>query len=230
MNTELAQTSVRDSHKLIGLSFLDISKLDNGLDALVSDIESGSVSEIRAMEVAMHSINYTMARYQEAQDITDSFIDNPENYRESMDSACHQMAIAKANLKLMMKSFKCYPSIIDTANSLLSMFVYYEGYMIIPSMASIRREQFGEKNILTYFFKNPLTGLVKIGRSVDVKTRKQAVQCGSGVELEVLLVLNKDVERKLHKKFSKYRKHGEWFEDSDGLIKAYVSEQLKLEV
>lgn len=219
------QSSVRDSHKLLGLSFLDISKLDSGLEVLVSDIESGAVSDIRAMEVAMHSINYTMARYQEAQNITDSFIESPTNYRDSMDSALHQMAIAKANLRLMIKTFAHYPSVIDTADSLLSMFVYYEGCMIIPSMSEIRREQAAKKTISTYLFKNPVTGLIKIGRSVDVKTRKQAVQCGSGVELDVLLVIDGDIERELHKKFSRYREHGEWFNDTDGKIEAYIAKR-----
>lgn len=147
--SDTMQSSVRDSHKLLGLSFLDLSKLDNGLEVLTSDIESGAVSDIRAMEVAMHSINYTMARYQEAQDITDAFIESPTNYRDSMDSALHQMAIAKANLRLMIKTFVHYPSVIDTADSLLSMFVYYEGYMIIPSMSGVQKEQVAEKNTLT---------------------------------------------------------------------------------
>ena len=48
--SDIMQSSVRDSHKLLGLSFLDISKLDNGLEVLISDIESGAVSDIRAME------------------------------------------------------------------------------------------------------------------------------------------------------------------------------------
>ena len=142
------QSGVRDSHKLLGLSFLDLSKLDNGLEVLMSDIESGAVSDIRAMEVAMHSINYIMARYEEAQKITNSFIESPTDYRGSMDSALHQMAIAKANLKLLIKTFVHYPSIVDTADSLLSLFIYHEGYMIIPSIAEIRKEQVAENHAL----------------------------------------------------------------------------------
>lgn len=220
------QEQIRDSHKLTGLSFLELSDLDQGLTILTSDIELGLVSETRAMEVAMYSINYVMARYQDAQDTTERFIENGNNYRASMDSACEQMAIAKNHLQLMKKSFGSYPSIISTVSGLLNMFGYYEAYMIIPCISGIQMERNKNQSISTYFFKNNSNGLIKIGKSVDIKTRKQAIQCGSGSELDILLILSGDIEFELHKKFAKYRKHGEWFQDSDGVITAWISKQL----
>lgn len=219
----LTQKEVRSSHKLLGLSFPDILDLNNGEAELVHDIENGLVCDSRAMEVAMHSISYAVFKYKEAQDITDAFVNNKENYKASIDGACKEMATAKGLLRMIEKSFKHYPLIVCTAEKMLKMFSYYEAYMIIPVISGIQIEEARKGITSTYFFKNKVTGLIKIGKSVDVKTRKQAVQCGSGSELEVLFVINSDVEAEMHKMFSEYRRHGEWFDDVDGKIKSHIS-------
>ena len=77
--------------------------------------------------------------------------------------------------------------------------------------------------VKTYILGNKATGLVKIGRAVDVKTRISALECGAGVELELLLVIEEDVENKLHKHFKKLRVQGEWFAD-DGHIAKFIRE------
>ena len=226
----LTQASVKDSHKLIGLSFLDISELDHGLKVLADDIESGLVSEVRAMEVAMHSVSYSMSKYQEAQAVMDDFIDNPEQCNSNRNQAYELIREARDQMLAVEGNFTNYPAIVKTAKSIRSMLAYYEGCVLIPTFFEVMKEKIDKKSVCTYFFRNPLTKLIKIGRSNNVKTRKQAVQCGSGAELEVLLVINKDIENQLHKKFAKYQKHNEWFEDTDGFINDYISQQMQLKL
>lgn len=220
---ELILSDLVNKHKVSGVAFLDLSKSDGSLGAMIDGITNGVACEIRAMEVAMYIVKDAMEAYQEAQDITDAFVDTRENYRDSMDSACDSMDKAKSILKVAIDNFTHYPAITKTLESMFSLLSYYEAYAIIPVISGIQMQEVNNKIISTYFFKNPVTGLIKIGKSVDIKTRKQAVQCGSGVELDVLLVIDGDSERELHKKFAEYREHGEWFNDTDGKIAAYIA-------
>lgn len=75
----------------------------------------------------------------------------------------------------------------------------------------------------TYILSNKATGLLKIGRTSDVKTRISALECGAGTRLELLLVIEEDVESKLHKHFKSLRMQGEWFAD-DGRIAKFIHE------
>ena len=222
---ELVLSDLFGKHKISGVSFLDLSKRDGSLEAMTEEIRDGVACEIRAMEVAMHFINGVMEMYEEAQDIADTFFKSHENYRESIDGACGLIDEAKKSLKTASALFTHYPTITKSVDRLFKLISYYEAYAIITPMAGIRMEGYKTESVSTYFFKNPTTGLIKIGRSNDVKTRKQAVQCGSGVELDVLLVIDGDIERELHNKFSEYREHGEWFNDIDGKISAYIAKR-----
>ena len=222
---ELILSDLFGKHKISGVSFLGLSKADGSLKAMTDEIKDGVACEIRAMEVAMHFINGVMETYEKAQDIADAFFESHENYRESMDGACGLIDEAKNSLKTASALFTHYPAITKSVDSLFKLISYYEAYAIITPMAGIRMEEYRAESVSTYFFKNPTTGLIKIGRSNDVKTRKQAVQCGSGVDLDVLLVIEGDIERELHNKFAEYREHGEWFNDSDGKIAAYIAKR-----
>ena len=77
--------------------------------------------------------------------------------------------------------------------------------------------------VKTYILSNKATGLLKIGRTSDVKTRISALECGAGARLELLLVIEEDVENKLHKHFNSLRMQGEWFAD-DGRIAKFIHE------
>lgn len=77
----------------------------------------------------------------------------------------------------------------------------------------------------TYFLKNKDTGLLKIGRSYNPKARAKALQCGAGVELDILLVIDEDIERELHLRFSDDRAFNEWFYHSDA-IDSYIKTKL----
>jgi Rha family phage regulatory protein len=73
----------------------------------------------------------------------------------------------------------------------------------------------------TYFLLDRVTGLLKIGRSVDVGARQKTIQATSSNPLDLVLTIEKDVEHKLHKQFKKYRLHNEWFR-YEGDLKTYV--------
>lgn len=79
----------------------------------------------------------------------------------------------------------------------------------------------------TYIVRNTKTGLLKIGKSRDVYERVSALQTGAGCKIDILAVIPGDSERKLHAKFKKYRVHGEWFDDWDGLISSFAFRQVR---
>ena len=75
----------------------------------------------------------------------------------------------------------------------------------------------------TYFLHNPVTGLIKIGRSQAVRERVKSLETGSGVLLDILAVIDEDMEYELHRRFSHLRVQGEWFKDKNKEIATFVS-------
>lgn len=73
----------------------------------------------------------------------------------------------------------------------------------------------------TYIARSNASGLIKIGRSINPKARMLSLGTGAGCNPELLLVIDGDHERSLHRKFARLRVHGEWFSD-DGSIMEYV--------
>lgn len=74
----------------------------------------------------------------------------------------------------------------------------------------------------TYIIKNPLTGHIKIGMSATPWDRIRTIGMNSGVELEVLAMIEGDCESSLHDRFASKRTHGEWFADRDGAIEEFA--------
>lgn len=74
----------------------------------------------------------------------------------------------------------------------------------------------------TYFIKSKTSGLIKIGKSINPELRVKTIANTSGMVLELLHVINRNIENDLHKRFKKYRIQGEWFHDIDGLIEKYI--------
>lgn len=72
------------------------------------------------------------------------------------------------------------------------------------------------KPIKTYFLKNNVNSLVKIGKSNDVERRVTQIvgQC-KFIELSVFHVLDGDYESFFHNHYREYRKEGEWFDIPD---------------
>jgi len=72
-----------------------------------------------------------------------------------------------------------------------------------------------------YFIQATGTGLIKIGYSRDVTARLSDLQNMSPEPLELLLTINGDyeLEGRLHAQFVEARRHGEWFEPTDDLLR-----------
>ena len=68
---------------------------------------------------------------------------------------------------------------------------------------------------LTYFIQNE-SGLIKIGRTNNLKVRLRSLQVGNAHTLKVLGVTDIK-EREVHKKFVTSKIRGEWYQDSPEL-------------
>lgn len=71
-----------------------------------------------------------------------------------------------------------------------------------------------------YFMLNPFTGLIKIGVSHDVDTRRYNLECAAGVALTVMATVRcgEPYEQQLHMALHEDRQCGEWFLPSDTLL------------
>lgn len=208
-------------------TMIDLSKIENSLEHLCESIQKGETSEVRAMEVAMYSVNFIMSRFSAAQDVMRRFCeDKNANYKECEKECLDLIGEAKTHALILQNTFSKYPSISETAKRLHTMIYYHEAYIFIGDMFQIAADRLGQKEFKTYFFKNPITNLIKIGKSIDIHRRKKDIQVGTGAELEILYVSDKNIEGELHRKFKEYRVHGEWFDDKDGLIQQFIDEQL----
>ena len=78
------------------------------------------------------------------------------------------------------------------------------------------------RSLKTYIATNPDSGLLKIGRSRSPEHRMNSLQTGAAVKPQLLLVIEKDVERELHARFAALRVFGEWFRD-DGRIAEFIA-------
>lgn len=83
-----------------------------------------------------------------------------------------------------------------------------------------KRRREGEKK--TYIVHSAISGLVKIGKSFNPEQRIRTLSFQSGGNLKTLLILEGDVESDLHRRFCSLRVHGEWFDDKQGTIRAYI--------
>lgn len=83
-------------------------------------------------------------------------------------------------------------------------------------------------NGYVYFMLLKEKNLIKIGSTFNVKNRLEAIRNmipdGKSLRVEYFCSGGMNEERKLHNKFSKYRKTGEWFEYCDD-IKNYIKEK-----
>lgn len=121
--------------------------------------------------------------------------------------------------------FDKYPFASAVIDAQLSVMFYAEA-TLIPFYLMCSRDALKNKKELasTYIVKHPITGLIKIGRANNVGQRVKSLQTGAGAILSTLAVIRDDVELELHRRFSAYRRHGEWFEDIDGVISTFASD------
>jgi hypothetical protein len=75
-----------------------------------------------------------------------------------------------------------------------------------------------------YIIRAKLTGLLKIGMSIDPIVRIKNMRTGSPDQLELLLtfpVLDRkpSAEKRLHKLFAHHHSHGEWFRPHKDILR-----------
>lgn len=70
-----------------------------------------------------------------------------------------------------------------------------------------------------YFVLAPDAGMVKIGKTSDLKKRLASLRTMSPVSLDLICVIRYDeyLERRIHDHFKPQRDHGEWFKYDDAL-------------
>lgn len=98
-------------------------------------------------------------------------------------------------------------------------------YKIINSPVEVKKF-INHQNIneagYVYFLQSLSSGLIKIGFSAShwIEDRIKSLRFSNGDETELLKKTPGTMqrERKIHKKFAAYRKHGEWFEPSPELL------------
>jgi hypothetical protein len=86
----------------------------------------------------------------------------------------------------------------------------------------------GNRLNFVYFIEAEQVNRIKIGICNGLAdSRLAALQCGSPVKLNLLLQISggRKMEKRLHRKFSKFSSHGEWFDFSDS-IRDFISKQL----
>jgi hypothetical protein len=113
----------------------------------------------------------------------------------------------------------------QSAHSIINDALYVTSFAeatIVPAILLGSNSGSRSENIKTYIVLNSVSGLIKIGKSINPSDRMKSLQTGSGVALDVLAILDGDKERDLHKKFAGLRVFGEWFSDPDGLICEYA--------
>lgn len=94
--------------------------------------------------------------------------------------------------------------------------------VVIPAIKRRRQPVAG----WVYFMLGENTGQWKIGHAKDVYARLKMVQTGCSDRLSVYgmipAVEPRKLERALHKRFARFRLHGEWFKDDDESILEFV--------
>lgn len=80
---------------------------------------------------------------------------------------------------------------------------------------------------MIYFIRRP-DGSIKIGSSRNVRTRLYGLRSEHGLELNLISVVSEDQfhEHALHRRFSNFRRDGEWFAPAEELL-AFIHEHGK---
>ncbi|WP_153448749.1 GIY-YIG nuclease family protein [Vibrio algicola] len=188
--------------------------------ALVEAIIKGEVSDEVAYKYGMQMLHLASSEIRELDSKKCTGLSKAEG-RIILDNLEHGRHIAKMTESIFIQ----YPIISQSAKGLYSALSYSYGTFapaILMSSSDLPRK---DESTSTYFIFNPISKLIKIGRTNDIKRRITALQCGIGIPLDILLLVSGDREKECHQKFSEFRTHGEWFDDKDGRIRAYIKSE-----
>lgn len=87
-----------------------------------------------------------------------------------------------------------------------------------PFLGSITTQKLIKVGQQTYLAYDALSRLHKIGRSCNVGLRIRELNNEFKTNLQIVLIIDRDVERMLHRKYSTHKVFGEWFFLSDRIL------------
>jgi hypothetical protein len=187
-------------------------------EAEAKALADGTAPNEVAYETALKAIAYAASL---AGDFDTSDLDwmSKEDARKALD----RIESGRTYLRGLAPLFDKYPIVKSAVKDLIGIMFYAEATLIPFYLMGNSEIVAGiEKSTKTYIVKHPTTGLLKIGRSVDVDSRVKSLQTGAGAILSVAAVMQGDRESELHKRFSHLRGHGEWFSDDGGEIQSFI--------
>jgi hypothetical protein len=139
--------------------------------------------------------------------------------------ALDSIASAKEAARCAERLFEKYPEVALVAKTVGDAIFYAEAALSPMFLLGCNQPPVSKSaRVSTYIVRNPASELIKIGKTCDMKSRMQALTCGSGVPLEILAVIPSDIEQDLHKQFAHIRVRGEWFDDHNLEIRAYLKD------
>lgn len=191
------------------------------MELILSDSVNGEVADNgRVSEFVLMMMSKIMSNFDESIEITLLYDAEDDNYLESMSEACDLIDDAVDMIDKIHSISNVQPHIKPMLKSLERLLRMYEGCTVIRTMADKARNQ-QRIDSSTYLIKNPSTNLLKIGKTTNMQSRLQSLQCGAGNKLEVIAIIDENIERDMHVKFSDLRNFNEWFIDPNGDIEAY---------
>lgn len=174
---------------------------------------NGALTDQEALELAASYLDPLLAMYKLNAEMGIKGIGRKSDYLDGMEYAKNQMRV----LMFFFKDHQNAMEFISAAHFLAS----FADATLTPGILLSGESKVSEPQ-KTYIVYNPKTRLIKIGKSVDVKSRISTISTMAGSILEVIKVFDDDIESTLHSIFSGIRQHGEWFSD-DGSIRDYVN-------
>lgn len=184
---------------------------------LTGKISSGEASTPVAYEAGMKMVGYACSLA--------GGLDYSKIPGMSMDQAhaeLDKVEHARLYAITIAQMFEKYALVADAAKNLANVIRFAESHLIPALLLGCARHEKTRPSASTYIIRNPKSKLIKIGKTVDLKTRISTLQTGAGAPLEILSVIDGDVERDLHKAFAEFRVHGEWFSDELGAISTFA--------
>ena len=108
--------------------------------------------------------------------------------------------------------FRLSPDPVKSISRLLMFYLYTppNEFVEFQKNISLGKVDKTEDVVKTYLMKDSNTGLYKIGKSVKPKRREKTLQSEKPT-IKMVKIWNKDIEKKLHRLYSKHRVRGEWF-------------------
>lgn len=192
---------------------------------IMKELHENEVTKERASVLVFEVVSRVLLEYRTAMSLASLYDGDSSEYNnisKNTFGVVNEHTKALSLMKLLVSEYS------DLVLTLESMELLMKNAQVdIISIIYDARKDFSKSPPQTYLIRNTVTGLVKIGKSINPNARVSMVECGSGAKLELLYVINKDLELTLHHNFSQYKKHREWFDDRDGKIVAYFKEASK---